>query len=145
MTDPFRGNETNNALIVLATSNPTLGAEEGDTITTGFVWQPSFADWVDGLQLSLDWYEIDLSGAVAPWGAQRIVDDCFATGAASACDLILGLRSRGVEPEAMEAALASADTGNPYTGEPFDWDTASGEIVFDGIAPQRGGRYAFPY
>lgn len=85
VTDPFRGNETNNALTVLATSNPALGAEEGDTITTGFVWQPTFAQ---GLQLSLDWYQIDLSGAVAPYGAQRIVDDCFATGAPSACNLI---------------------------------------------------------
>jgi iron complex outermembrane receptor protein len=36
----------------------------------------------------LDWYDIKLSGAVAAYGAQRIVDDCFATGAASACDLI---------------------------------------------------------
>lgn len=85
VTDPFRNNETNNALTVLATSNPALGAETGDTITTGFVWQPLFAQ---GLQLSVDWYEIDLSGAVAPYGAQRIVDDCFATGAPSACNLI---------------------------------------------------------
>src|SRR5690606_29104596 len=46
---------------------------------------PTFAQ---GLQLSVDWYEIDLSGAVAAYGAQRIVDDCFATGAASACNLI---------------------------------------------------------
>src|SRR5690606_4580702 len=83
--DPFRSNETNNALTVLATSNPALGAETGDTITTGIVWQPSFAE---GLQASIDWYENDLSGAVAPYGAQRIVDDCFETGAASACNLI---------------------------------------------------------
>jgi iron complex outermembrane receptor protein len=86
--DRFRNNEQNNALTVLATSNPALRAEEGDTLTTGFVWQPQFADWIDGLQLSVDWYDIQLSGAVAPYGAQRIVDDCFATGAASACDLI---------------------------------------------------------
>jgi iron complex outermembrane recepter protein len=86
--DRFRGNEQNNALTVLATSNPTLGAETGDTLTTGFVWEPDFANWIDGLQLSLDWYDINLDGAVAPYGTQRIVDDCFATGAASACNLI---------------------------------------------------------
>src|SRR5690606_8884521 len=77
--------EQNNSLTVLATANPALGAETGDTITTGIVWQPTFAQ---GLQLSVDWYEIDLSGAVAPYGASRIVEDCFFTGAASACDLI---------------------------------------------------------
>ncbi len=86
--DRFRNNENNAALTVLATSNPSLGAEIGDTITGGFVWQPMFASWVEGLQVSLDWYEINLAGAVAPYGAQRIVDDCFATGAATACALI---------------------------------------------------------
>lgn len=86
--DPFRGDQTAGGITVLATSNPALGAEQGKTVTTGVVWQPQFADWVDGLQVSVDWYEINLSGAVAPYGAQRIVDDCFETGAASACDLI---------------------------------------------------------
>jgi outer membrane receptor protein involved in Fe transport len=86
--DRFRNNEQNNALTVLAMSNPALGAETGDTITTGFVWQPDFANWIDGLQVSVDWYDIDLSNAVTPYGAQRIVDDCFASGLASVCDLI---------------------------------------------------------
>lgn len=86
--DPFRGNETNNGLTVLATSNPALGSEQGETITTGFVWQPTFAEWIDGLQVSIDWYEINLAGAVAPYGAQRIVDDCFATNNPQVCALI---------------------------------------------------------
>jgi outer membrane receptor protein involved in Fe transport len=85
--DRFRNNEQNNALTVLATSNPTLGPEKGDTLTTGFVWQPNFANWIDGMQLSVDAYDIKLAGAVSPYGAQRIVDDCFA-GVASACILI---------------------------------------------------------
>lgn len=92
VTDPFRGNENSNGLTVLATSNPTLGAEIGDTITTGFVWQPTFAEWIDGLSVSVDWYEINLEGAVTLYGAQRIVDDCFA-GLAQACDLTKRLPS----------------------------------------------------
>jgi outer membrane receptor protein involved in Fe transport len=96
VTDPFRNNETNNSLTVLATSNPALGAETGDTITTGFVWQPDFANWIDGLQLSVDWYDIDLSNAVTPYGAQRIVDDCYATGNPAVCNLIQ--RSTPVPP-----------------------------------------------
>jgi outer membrane receptor protein involved in Fe transport len=96
VTDPFRNNETNNSLTVLATSNPALGAETGDTITTGFVWQPDFASWIDGLQLSVDWYDIDLSNAVTPYGAQRIVDDCYATGNPAVCNLIQ--RSTPVPP-----------------------------------------------
>jgi outer membrane receptor protein involved in Fe transport len=86
--DRFRGNETNSALTVLTTSNPALGAEIGDTVTTGFVWQPTFVEWIDGLSVALDWYEINLKGAIATYGVQRIVDDCFNTGATSACALI---------------------------------------------------------
>jgi hypothetical protein len=93
--DRFRNNEVNNALTVLAMSNPALGAETGDTLTTGFVWQPDFANWIDGLQVSVDWYDIDLSNAVVPYGAQRIVDDCFNTGLASVCDLIQRLPPTG--------------------------------------------------
>jgi iron complex outermembrane recepter protein len=107
VVDPFRNNENSNGLTVLATSNPTLGAEIGDTITTGFVWQPTFAEWIDGLSVSLDWYEVNLEGAVALYGAQRIVDDCFATGAASACNLLRRLPSTdgGVTPGPLSRIL----------------------------------------
>jgi outer membrane receptor protein involved in Fe transport len=87
VNDPFR-NETNGSLTVLANANPDLRPEMGNTITTGFVWQPTFASWIDGLSMSLDWYEINLKGAIVTYGAQRIVDDC-AAGAASACKLIV--------------------------------------------------------
>jgi outer membrane receptor protein involved in Fe transport len=86
--DPFRGNEANGSLTVLANANPDLRPEIGDTVTTGFVWQPTFAEWIDGLSMSLDWYEINLAGAITTYGSQRIVDDCNA-GAATACNLIV--------------------------------------------------------
>jgi len=87
--DPFRGGENNNGLTAPATPNFGLVPEVADTITTGFVWQPKFAEWIDGLQVSLDWYDINLTDAVTLYGIQRIVDDCFATRAASVCDLIV--------------------------------------------------------
>ena len=55
--------------------NPNLDPETADTWTVGFVYQPS---WLDGLQLSTDWYEIDISGAVGSLGTQRIVTECAA-------------------------------------------------------------------
>lgn len=72
----------------LGAPNLSLGPEHGETLTTGFVYRPTFADWIDGLQLSVDWYEINMTDRVQNYGIQRIVDDCFATGAASACSLI---------------------------------------------------------
>jgi hypothetical protein len=86
--DRFRNSETNAALTVLTMANPSLGAEIGTTVTTGFVWQPTFTEWIDGLSMSLDWYEINLKGAITTYGAQRIIDDCFATGNPAVCALI---------------------------------------------------------
>jgi len=57
--------------------NPNLAPEQADTLTAGFVYQPSFAAWIDGLSLAVDWYDIDLFGAVGSLGAQRIVDECY--------------------------------------------------------------------
>jgi iron complex outermembrane receptor protein len=58
--------------------NPNLLPENADTLTAGFVWTPTFADWLDGFQASVDWYEIDVKDRVGSLGAQRIVDDCQA-------------------------------------------------------------------
>jgi outer membrane receptor protein involved in Fe transport len=86
--DPFRNGEANGSLTVLANANLSLHPEIGDTVTTGVVWQPTFAKWIEGLSMSLDWYDINLKGAIVTYGAQRIVDDC-AAGVQSACQLIV--------------------------------------------------------
>jgi outer membrane receptor protein involved in Fe transport len=81
-------NVTNASLTVLASPNASLKNEKATTITTGFVYQPSFASWVEGVQISLDWYQISLSDALARFGAQRIADDCFAAPGSYSCGLI---------------------------------------------------------
>jgi outer membrane receptor protein involved in Fe transport len=88
INDPMFGGQANNSLTVLPSPNPGLQTEQGDTITTGFVYQPSFAEWVDGLQLAVDWFEIDLDKSIGLYGAQSIVDDCFASPGSFACSLV---------------------------------------------------------
>ena len=65
--------------------NPNLRPEEADTTVFGFVYEPSYAE---GLRMSVDWYEIDISGAVDSITEQQIVDQCFETGAPEICALI---------------------------------------------------------
>jgi outer membrane receptor protein involved in Fe transport len=55
--------------------NPLLNPEEADTLAFGVVWQP---DFLEGLSMSADYYEIDIAGALAQVGVQVIVDQCFA-------------------------------------------------------------------
>lgn len=59
---------------ILTGGNPDLVEEEADTITAGVVFQPSF---VNGLNLSLDWYRTEISDAISTLPAQSIVDNCF--------------------------------------------------------------------
>ncbi|HEY5566330.1 MAG TPA: TonB-dependent receptor [Gammaproteobacteria bacterium] len=74
--------------IVIGGGNVDLGAEEGDTLTYGVVFSPT-SDWGQGLQLAIDYWEVEVHGAVGTLGAQQIVDDCF-RGNQLTCSLIDG-------------------------------------------------------
>jgi outer membrane receptor protein involved in Fe transport len=64
--------------------NPDLQPEEADTTTLGFVFTPSF---LPGLNVSVDWFSIDLTNAVAV-PAASIVTSCYYGGDLSSCALI---------------------------------------------------------
>ncbi len=68
----------------LTGGNENLAAEEADTVVLGFVYQPSF---VDGLSLSIDHYDVELSSAIASFTEQQTVDECQRSGAL--CEFIL--------------------------------------------------------
>lgn len=65
--------------------NPNLKPEEADTRTVGLVVQPR---GVPNLQASIDWYEIDISGAVGQLGIQALVDECFDFPGSNTCNLV---------------------------------------------------------
>lgn len=60
--------------------NPDLNPETGETRSTGVVWQPSFAAWVDGLQVSLDFWQIEMEGRMELLGTQNVVNTCARDG-----------------------------------------------------------------
>jgi iron complex outermembrane receptor protein len=51
----------------------SLSPEKADTTTAGLVFRP---DFIPGLRLSADWYQIELDDAVSILTGQRIVDFC---------------------------------------------------------------------
>jgi outer membrane receptor protein involved in Fe transport len=104
--------------------NPDLAPEEADTTTVGVVFQPSFGNWVDGFQVSLDWYEIDVEGLVGSLGLQRIVDECHA-GVTQQCQYVLrdpasGMINtvRNVFQNINAAKVSGVDIELGYTMEP---------------------------
>lgn len=70
---------------VRAGGNPNMRPEVANTLVVGLVYTPG---WLEGLQLSTDWYEVDVRDAVGTLGAQRIVDGCYRDNVASLCALI---------------------------------------------------------
>lgn len=66
--------------------NPNLEPESGDTTTYGIVYSPS---QVEGLTMSVDFWEIDLGNTIASLGAQTILEQCMEEGGTGGvCDRI---------------------------------------------------------
>ena len=67
----------------LATGNPSLRPEVADTLTIGGSLKP-----FRNLQLSIDYYEIKIGGAIAQIDAQTLVNRC-AEGATEVCEFVV--------------------------------------------------------
>lgn len=65
--------------------NPDLRPEVADTFTVGAVVQPSA---IEGLTVSVDYYNIDLSDAIGTVPATFTLEQCGDTGDSAFCDLI---------------------------------------------------------
>jgi iron complex outermembrane recepter protein len=67
----------------LSGSNPNLTPETAKTKTAGLVWSPQ---WVEGLDIELDWYNYSLTNAIVSDSVDRILRDCYVLGDASRCE-----------------------------------------------------------
>lgn len=61
------------AYTVLTLPSPSLQPEKADTRTFGVVLSPSA---IPGLNISVDYYHINVKGAISSYGAQLILDNC---------------------------------------------------------------------
>jgi outer membrane receptor protein involved in Fe transport len=94
--DPAR-NQAQSTVTITSAGNPSLRPEDADTTVVGLVYQPR---WAEGLHMSIDQYEIDISDSIATLGAQRVVDECHYNGVL--CEFVLrddlGVLSRVISP-----------------------------------------------
>jgi outer membrane receptor protein involved in Fe transport len=87
ITDPVGGGSST-LINTIRGGNPNLRPEYANTKTIGFVYQPTFLEALDGLSVSMDYYDVDIKDAVARLTAQRIVDECFNSKSPEVCALI---------------------------------------------------------
>lgn len=71
-----RFNNTRAEITIERGGNPNLAPEEAETVTVGVVWTPT-NNLLDGLRASLDYFDVEIDGAVGLYGIQRIADECF--------------------------------------------------------------------
>jgi iron complex outermembrane receptor protein len=73
-----------------AGANPELQAETSISRTLGLVYSPS---WVEGLDVSLDWYRIRINNAITGDSTTDQLDDCYVLGVTSRCSSTLFQRN----------------------------------------------------
>ena len=84
LLDPFRNN-VSTTYITVTSGNLNLKPEKADTTGVGVIFQPRF---VPGLTASVDYYNIDIAGAVSTFDGPTIVNGCF-IGIATLCSGIV--------------------------------------------------------
>lgn len=82
--DPHTG--TPGSIRQFSGGNKTLKPETGDTFSAGVVLSPSF---LPGFNVSIDYYDLKIKGAIATQGLNDVINECEASnGASPTCDLI---------------------------------------------------------
>lgn len=65
--------------------NPGLQPEEGNTTTFGVVYNPS---WLDGFDMTVDMYKIELSDALSSISAGGMLNNCYVQGESEFCGFV---------------------------------------------------------
>ena len=81
----------------VTSGNQNLTEEEADTFTVGFVFEPTF---VDGLNVSVDFWDIEITDAISFVDDQDIVDNCYDS--ATFPNPFCGLLSRNRDPASAQ-------------------------------------------
>lgn len=66
--------QTSSQIRISVGGNPFLTPETAETTTLGLVWSPGF---LDGFDVTLDWYNIEIENGIAGRGAQFIINACY--------------------------------------------------------------------
>jgi outer membrane receptor protein involved in Fe transport len=77
ITQPFQSNAQTINIRTLSSGNPDLDVEEAETTTIGAVFTPR---WIEGLTLTVDYFEIDITNAIALLQVQDILNNCVDLG-----------------------------------------------------------------
>lgn len=132
VTDPFRNNETV-SVYRYGGGNPALTPEIAHTLTLGGSYGPHF---IPGLNMSLDYYKIDIKNVIATIAAQDAINQCY-KGSSQACATIVR-DSTG----AITTLFATYQNIASYKTRGLDME-ASYLLPLSNLSPSWGGSLRF--
>ncbi len=135
-----------NACFDQAGGNPTLSPERANTIAAGFVFTPTF---LDGLTMSIDWYQIHLKGGITTPGFADVINRCRAGEIAAYCGSLTfanGLPYPAGTTSAITLVQLKPVNAGQFTTAGFDMNIAYGFDLFTGqMDVSFNGNYAYDF
>ncbi len=89
-------------------ANPNLKPETSTSKTVGLVWSPR---WVQGLDVSLDWYRYEINDMIIADSVNRILRDCYVLGNSARCDGVV----RAADGHVSAITYGTANLGKMVT------------------------------
>ncbi|MFC3552345.1 TonB-dependent receptor plug domain-containing protein [Lysobacter cavernae] len=121
-TEPAPGPNEATSIAFMSGSNPELTPETSTSKTLGFVWSPSFAE---GLNLSLDWYNIKIENTIINDTVGTALADCYVRGIESRCNATVGTRfTRDPVTGVVTAATRTGVNAGYQEVEGYDFDVS---------------------
>ncbi len=77
--------QANSQIRITVGGNANVQPETARTKTLGLVYSPS---WAEGLDVYLDWYDIEITDVIGAPSGQFVLDDCYLRGNLRSCALI---------------------------------------------------------
>jgi len=107
--------------------NPGLTAETGETLTFGVVWTPTVGPV--GLELALDYWEVDLEDGITELGVNYILNDCYTNQNQGSCDLITRRADYSIA-QILDAPINAAELYSEGIDAQIDatWDLGGSQL-----------------
>ncbi len=116
--------QPNGQVRALGGGDPSVKPEFGNNTTIGLVYSPA---WLDGFDMSVDYWKIDLKDYIVAFGAQETMERCIINNIATACGNVTRNGSgqvtlvRTAQGNVARFAVSGYDLGLGYKWDAGDW------------------------
>jgi iron complex outermembrane receptor protein len=116
------GVQTDSQVLARVGGNPNLIPEEGESLTIGLVYSPTFGE--HNFTFIADYWSIELDQGISSLGVQFTLDDCYLNGNDAACALITRNSDYSIN-NILDAQLNVSEEAAAGIDTEFRWNTVT--------------------